>query len=849
MFSDLRYACRALAQSPGFTAIAVFTLALAIGVNSAVFSLVNGLALRPVVPLRPAEVVNIFTARQDANKDYRQFSHAEYLALREAKDVFADVAAVNFVLAGIGRDEGVRRSFAFFASENFLSLCGVSPALGRFFSADESRPNADLPVVVASYPLWQRYGGRPDFVGSTLRVNGHAYTVIGVTPDGFSGLNALVAPDLWLPLGVFAQFAAPFGRAVNITDLNSPKNYSLNVTARLAPGLTLESVKARLPVLAQRLTALQPPDAPGRRELQIQSPSRFSISTQPESDGPIVFMAATLIGMAGCVLLIASLNLANMLLARGTARAKEIALRLALGASRARVVRLLVAEGLLLALAGGALGLLFALWSNDLLFRSLATLFSSMNLSLVVNTRPDAVVLGVTFLFCLAATLMFSLGPALKASRVDLVHDLKQGGAESTATGRLNRFFAPRHILVMAQIALSLMLLFSAGLFLRGAIKAGGLDLGFKTAGRVVAEMDFSLGTAGEPAATRAMLAASDRVRALPGVQSAALGTMLPYGNVTNTARVVPASAAPSAKVTDKNAPEPGESGLLTSTTPGYFDTLGVRLLRGRDFSATEASDKASPRVAILDEGLAKKLFPKGDALGQRIRYTQPPADGSPAEMEIVGICTPHRQDVFNQNVPGRLFVPLAQNYSASVFLFARFATEDRAATVGAIATIRSALRALNPDLPVLRIAPFADLVEQNIGLWVVRVGAVLFGVFGGIALLLAVVGVYGVKAYTVARRTREIGIRIALGAEARDVFALVMKQGALQVALAVGAGVLLSLGAGRVLAQMLYEVSPADPLALGAASTLLAAAALLACFIPARRATKVSPLTALRTE
>ena len=846
---DLKHAIRLLAKSPGFTATAILTLALAIGVNSAVFALLNGLVLRPVVPLRPAEVVNLFTAKQSASRDYRQFSYAEYQSLREGRDTFADVAAVQFALAGIGRDEGMRRSFAFFTSENFFSMMGVTPAFGRFYSAEECRPNANLPVVVTSYAYWQRSGSRPDFVGSILRVNGRPYTVIGVTPEGFSGLNAIISPDLWVPLGVFAQFGSAFSDANGSPDLLSPKNYTLNVTARLAPGVTLESLKPRLPVLAQHLTALQPADVTGTRELQAEAPSRFSLSTQPSNDGSTAFLTIGLFSMSGCVLLIASLNLANMLLARGSARAKEIALRLALGATRWRIVRQLLTEGLLLACAGGALGLVVSLWANDLLLQSIAGLFSSMNFSLVIHMRPDALVLGVTFLFCLFATLMFSLGPALKASRADLVHDLKQSSGDTAVSGRWNRFFAPRHCLIMAQIALSLTLLFSAGLFLRGAVKAGGLDLGFEPAGDLITEMDYTLANTPAEDTKRSLFSAIDRVRAQPGVQAAAVGTMLPYGNLTNINRVMPAGEAPVVNKADPNAPTPGFNALYTSTTPGYFDALGVRLLRGRDFTDTEARDKAAPLVAIVDDKLAKQLFPKGDALGQRIRYTQPPSDGSPAEMEIVGICASHRHDVLNAQNMGRLFVPYAAAFNGNVYLHVRYATKDPVATAAAIAPLRAALRSSNPDLPVLQITPFANLVEKNIGLWIVRIGAVLFGVFGAIALALAVVGVYGVKSYAVARRTREIGIRMAVGAQPGDVFALIIKQGALQTALAVTIGLLFSLGIGQLLAKLLYQVSPTDPIALGGSAALLAGAALFACFMPARRATKVSPMTALRSE
>ena len=845
--NDFRFALRQLRKSPGFTSLAIITLALGIGVNSAIFALINGVVLRSTIPLRPDEVVNVFTVRQNASHDYRQFSHTEYRELREnGGDIFADVAALEFAVAGIGQDQNMRRSFAFLTSENFFSLMGVRPVSGRFYNAEECRPNANVPVVVASYPFWKRMGGRQDFVGSKLQINGQSYTVIGITPDGFSGVSALVAPDIWLPLGVYSQLGSAFSDSETLHDLAQPKNYALSVAARLRPGLKIDMAKSRLPVLGQRLTAIQPSDAEGAREVQIQKPSRFSMSTTPQDDGPVTLVGTLLMGMAGAVLIIASLNLANMLLARGATRAKEIAVRLALGASRWRIVRQLLCEGLLLAICGGMVGLVVSVWFNDLLLHSLARLLGSVNFSLVVNLRPDATVLAATFLFCVLATLLFSLGPALKTSKADLVHDLKQQVGEPTRTGRFNRFFAPRHISVMAQIALSLMLLFSAGLFFRGALKASGLNPGFQPGGDLVTEFDFSLVKKDPAEARRLMFAVAQRAHELPGVQAAALGTMLPYGSFTSTRRVM---SAREMMPTDSKAPDPGAGALYTATTPGYFDAIGVQLLRGRDFTQAEAEDKNMPRVAIIDDEMAKKLFPNTDAIGQHIRYTQPPKDGSPNDMEVIGIVNSHRHDVQNDTLNRRLFVPLAQGYNGNVYLHVRFATKDRRALIGLISTLRQTLRNIDPDLPILSIAPFSDLVEKSVGLWVVRLGAVLFGVFGGIALLLAVVGVYGVKAYAVACRTREIGIRMALGAHRRDVFALIMRQGVMQTVLAVAVGLLLSLVAGRVLAQILYEVSPSDPFALLVSSVMLAAAALLACFLPARRATHVDPIQALRTE
>src|ERR1700720_3479703 len=847
MIQDFKFALRRLLKAPGFTATAVLTLALAIGVNSAIFALINSVVLRPVVPLRPNEVVNVFTARQNASHDYRQFSYNEYCELRDnGSEAFVDIAALEFAVAGIGRDHEMRRSFAFLTSENFFSLMGVQPFRGRFYNAEECKPNANIAVIVASYGFWKRQGGRNDFVGSTLQINGQPYTVIGITPDGFSGASALIAPDIWVPLGVRSQLGSAFGDSETMHDLANPKNYVLNLTGRMRPGLTIESAKSRLPVLSQRFNAMQAVDSEFAREVQIQKPSRFSLSTSPEDDGPITLIGTLLMAMACAVLLIACLNLANMLLARGTARSKEIALRIALGASRWRIIRQLLCEGLLLAICGGVVGLVLSVWCNNLLLHSLTALLNNINFSFILDLKPNLPILGVTFLFCLLATVLFSLGPALKATRADLLNDLKQQVVEPARIGGFTRFFVPRDISVTTQIALSLLVRFAAGLFFRGALKAAGLNPGFVAAGDLVTEMDFSLLKKEPSDVRREVFNIVQRVRELPGVKAVGVGTMLPYGNFGNSRRI---TSTRSTLSNDPKAPDPGATGLFTATTPGYFDAIGVKILRGRDFTQAECEDKNGRRVAILDAEMAKKLFPGEEAIGQHVRYTIPPTDGSPNDLEVIGVVNTHRHDVQNDTPLTRLFVPLAQGYSGNVFLHVRLNTQERQAVAGMIPTLRSALRDIDPALPVIGMAPFTDLLEKSVSLWIVKLGALLFGAFGGIALLLAVVGVYGVKAYAVACRTREIGIRMALGARRQDVFSLIMRQGALQTALAVTVGILLSLAAGRVLAQILYDVSPSDPFALFAASSMLAVAALLACFLPARRATYVNPITALRTE
>src|SRR3989440_1479405 len=677
MIQDFKFALRQLLKSPGFTAVAVLTLALAIGVNSAIFALINGVVLRPMVPVRPNEVVNVFNCRQNANHDYRQFSYNEFRDMRENNgEVFADLAALEFAVAGIGRDHEMRRSFAFLTSENYFSMMGVHPFRGRFYNAEECRPNANIPVVVSSYGFWKRQGGRADFVGSTLQINGQPYTVIGISPEGFCGASALIAPDVWVPLGMRAQLGSAFGDSESMHDLANPKNYTLNLVGRLRSALTIESAKPRMPVLSQRFGAMQT-DTEFQREVQIQKPSRFSLSTSPEDDGPITLIGTLLMAMAGAVLLIACLNLANMLLARGTARSKEIALRLALGASRWRIVRQLLAEGLLLAICGGVVGLILSIWCNNILLHSLAALLNNVNFSFIVDLTPNFAVLAVTFVFCLIATALFSLGPVLKATKSELVNDLKQQVGEPARIGRFSRFFAPRHISVMAQIALSLMLLFAAGLFFRGALKAAGLNPGFVAAGDLVTEFDFTL-VKKEPAdARRLMFAFTQRARELPGVVASATGTMLPYADFTNSRRVI---RMKDAMPTDPKAPDPSANALFTAITPGYWEALGVKLLRGRDFTQAECEQKDARRVAIIDEEMAKKLFPNEEALGQHVRYTIPPKDGSPNDMEVVGVVGTHRHDVQNDTPLARLFVPFAQGYNGNVFVHVRLKTQDRRA-------------------------------------------------------------------------------------------------------------------------------------------------------------------------
>ncbi len=845
--NDLKFAFRQLLKSPGFTAAAVLTLGLAIGVNTAIFALVNGAILKPIVAQDPDSIVAVFTGRKGAEGGYRQFSHAEYQSLRETKEVFTDVCALGFTLAGVGKDiESQKRSFAFYVSDNYFALHGANLTLGRGFSAAESTPGANIPVAVISHAYWRVLGGADSLVGSTLRINGDAYTIIGVAPRGFSGTHALVAPDVWLPLGIYSQLSSQWTEGS--ADLANPRTYALNILGRLAPGVTLSNATTRLPVLDQRLNALALPESGGPRALIVQKPSRFNISTAPDDDDATSVMGVVFLSLAAIVLLIACLNLANMLLARGAARRKEIALRLALGAGRGRVIRQLLVEGFVLAILGGLVGLGLSYWANTLLLSSMRGVFEAMSFSfnLVVDFTPDRTALLATFAFCLIATLIFSLGPALNLTKVDLANDLKQQSGEFAASPS-HRLFSPRHILVMAQLALSLALVFSAALFFRGGAMAAAADPGFTTKGGVVAELDYSLSRLKGSDALPRLIRLRDRIAAMPGVAVVAVNTMVPYINNTNTKRILRASDPVDA------TPGPGEkqgaSGVYHVVTTGLFRSIGIPILEGRDFTPAESDTPGAPRTIIIDEKVAKKLYPNGGAIGQRVKYLAAAPDGTRPEMEIIGVVRNTRHDVFGNEAHAHLYVPLAQAPEASVYFQIRLANESPAAGSAFLPVLRREMVSAESDLPLQSISTFANVVDRNFGGWVIRAGAALFAAFGGAALLIAAIGVYGVHAYAVSRRTREIGIRMSLGARPADVFQLIMSQGAKQTAVALGIGIVFALGAGQLIASILFRVSPYDPLALGGAILVLGAAALLACFFPARRATRLNPMSALRME
>jgi predicted permease len=818
---DVRFALRTLAKTPGFTAVAILTLTLAVGINSAVFTFIDRVHLRPVIKERPEEVVSVFTASKGPERGFRPFSYEEYETLRKSQGLFSEVAAIMHTTSVVGQEGALRRSFVFYTTGNYFSLLGARPFRGRFFTPEETRPGAGQAVLIASYPLWQRLGGSEDVLGSTIRVNDIPYTVVGIAPRGFSGTTAVLAPEAWLPLGM-ANAGASAGTPFD------PRQTAFMILARLRPGLSLKAAQARTATLDRQLNGLSTgPD----RELVLTKPSRAGVSFAPMSDSIEAVLGPVALAMAASVLVIAGLNLASLLLARGLARRQELTIRLSLGAPRRRIVRQLLLEASLLGLLGGALGLSLSVWSSGFLVRNLIAQFYSTPFSIALDPAPDLRVLAATFGYAALAVFVFALVPALRSTRIDLAEDLR---SQSSAAGGRERFFSFRHCLVMAQIMLSVMLLSCTGLFLRSVFKVGQLDLGFVPENRFLGELDYGFGRTSPDQALARQRALLEKIGADPGVARAALSTQAPYGFSVFRRDVRAADAASGRTV----------SAINTAVTQGYFDAMGIALLRGRDFKETEAVRTGATAVAIVDENLARQLFGDRDPVGLRVTL---PGQEPESAREIVGVIRSPRHQPTDASRPLRIYLPLAQAPDPHVYLHVQL--RDAALVPSFGAALRKELRATDAVNRLLLAMPMSDFVGHNMVLWSLRFAAVLFAILGSLALVLSVVGAYGVKSYLVTRRTHEIGLRMAVGARPGQVIGLIMRQGALQTAVAVAFGAALALGTGRLFTGFLLHVDPADPLALGGASVLLGMTVLLACYLPARRASKVDPLVALRCE
>jgi predicted permease len=863
MIHDFRFACRQLIKAPGFAIAAILVLALGIGANTAVFSLVHTMLFAPPGYAQPHELVQVFSQDKKNPKSFRAFSYPTLTDIRAQNSVFSGVAAHNVGMVGLGEKGNTRRVFADVVSSDYFAVLGVTPLRGRVFLPEEETPGRDAHVAIVSYSYWARHNLDPSILGSQILINGRSCTVVGILPQTFTGTMMVFSPEVWMPLSAYDSIANNFATEKSKL-LASRDGEHLLLIGRFKPGMTPMTAEAALKTVAANLEKAFPVEQ--KDQTFTTAPvSRFSISDDPPDDSNMAAIAPLLMGMAAIVLLVACLNLANMLLARGTARRKEIALRLALGGSRWRIVRQLLTEGLLLALLGGVGGLMLGIWCSGLLARSLSSL---MPLDVVWNGGPSLPVLAVTFGFCLLGTVGFALGPAMKLSRSSVIEDLKEHAGEDVVRRRWR--FLPRNPLVVAQIAFSLALLTAAALFIRGANKAATFETGLHAEKDLLLEVDASLSGASQSQVQQTYRALSDRLATLPGVQHVSISATAPFGMLSLGKAIQRAGV----HVAPDGKPSNAAEGLAYKTRfhsvgADYFASVGLPILRGRAFSVNESTQGEGPAVAIIDEALARKLWPDGDALGQRIQYADdnaPRAKGdSPDSMgisqggkgniktgeaiEVIGIVPSTRGALFERQPRGSIYVPFARGFQSAAYFFLQCPglTKDNVAQMAD--AIRRSVREVDPTLPVLSLKTYPQHVDSNLQLWTVRAGATLFTVFGGLALTLAIVGVYGVKAYSVARRTREIGIRMALGARPSTVQWMILREGSFMLAGGIVIGLLLAIATGKILNGMLYQVGALDPVAFSTAPLLLAAATLLATWLPARRATRISPMMALRTE
>ena len=836
-FKDLRLGLRVFRHQPAFAFVAVLVLGLGIGANTTIFSLVNSLVLKPR-PGAGEQLVSVYSKNRAEPDTFRAFSYANFADLRAHTEIFASLTAHTPAMAGITEGGTTRRAMVDITTSDVFNTFDVPLAMGRTFTQEEERPGADIPVAILSYSAWTRAGSSPDVIGSTIKINQRDFTVIGVAPQGFGGTMAMVSHEAWVPTGVYPTVVNDFATDNLTGTLTDRRHHALIPYGRLREGVTMESAAPLLASASASMESAYPVENKDQ-DLVLGPLSRVSVTTSPTGDTQLSILAASLLSMSGIVLLVASLNLANMQLARAGARRKEFAIRLAIGGSKSRVVRQLITEGIVLALCGGVVALL-ASWA------AMRALLSGMNgllpLLLTIDPAPDWRIFAATLLFGLVGTLISGLGPALSSARTAVLPHLKEHAGElPVATrGRL----ATRHLLVMGQLALSLTLLTTAGAFVRGAYLAAAVDPGFSLDRGILVSLDTGLANYEQARTTDIYSQVLDRVRQVPGVTHAAFATQVPFGEISSSRRFQ--KAGPIIPASDPNHETQTVVATDMGVSPDYFASLGLSIVRGRDFTDSEWRTTGRTPVAIIDQSLATRLFGQDDPIGQRVQ-TSPNAEGVVETIEIVGVAPPIRHDMFDKEPGPHLYRPYAQTYRSGIYLHAQtVAGTDESALLPAL---RRVLQGVDSQLPVLTLETAPMYRERNPVLWLVRTGATLFGVFGAVALFMAALGIYGVKAYLVSRRTREIGIRMALGATARDVTALVMRDGLWLAASGLLIGLALSALAVRGIGGFLFGGASFDAPIVTAAFMTLAAAALAASYIPARRATRIAPTTALRAE
>jgi len=823
---------RSFRQNPGFTAIAVLSLALGIGANTAVFSLMDRVMLRSL-PVRDPEQLVLFTAngprRGSVNTNYDDtftFSYPMYLDFRDLAPDLSGAIAWFPIAASLALGGETERVNANLVSGNFFEVLGAGTSLGRPIDPDDTRTMGANPVAVLSHGFWQqRFGGDPGILNRQVLVDGQPLTVVGVTAPGFNGVAMGEAPALFIPITMKPQLLPGRG------DMSSRRNMWLNVMGRLKPGVSRASAEAALnvfwkPILQEELEQMTSGSAEFRRNFLNRH-----ISLQDASNGisflrmifghPLVLLMA----LVGLVLLIACANVANLLIARAAGRQKEIAIRLAVGATRGHIVRQILGEALILASAGGALGVLFAIWVG----RGLLPLLPFVSFTATISADPDWRILAFTAAVSLACGVTFGLAPALQTSRPDLASTMKeQAGAVISGGSQV----IVRKGLVVAQVALSLLLLTGAGLFLRSLENLQRVDLGFRADHLMSFSIQPSLNGYTPVRAIALFDALQQRLGSLPGVRAvAATQTPILNGDNWDMSITVPGYQPKEGE----NAPN------VTTVNPGYFGALGIPLLAGREFRASD--DMAAPRVAVVNETFAQVYFGTANPLGRQFTFN---SDTTKRPIEIVGVAKDSKYADVREQKQRFIFCPYGQQYDASIGALTYYlrTSQDPQSIASAL---RQAVREADASLPVYNLKTMQRQIDDD--MFADRVVTLLSGVFGVLATALAAIGLYGVLSYTVTRRTREIGIRIALGARRGDVLGLVLREVAILAVIGIGIAIPLSFPLANLAKSMLYGVAPHDVWALAGGTAVLFLVALAAGYMPAARAARVDPLVALRTD
>ncbi len=815
VWQDLCYGARMLMKNYGFTIAAALCLALGIGVNTSLFSVVHALLLRSFPVPQADQLVVLTQDERNLPIPYRNF-----VRIRKNNEVLSDLAAFEYVRFSFGNRDQSEFISGELVSGNYFDVLKLKPTLGRTFLPEEDRIPDAHPVVVLSYRFWQsRLSGAPDVIGRTIILNRHPFTVIGVAPQGFKGMVTPFLTSVWIPLMMSARVKHEIKRADDLRDFEPDSADELrsfgpvSPIGRLKPGVSLSQAQAAIETFNPRS------DGPNEdNRFRLIRPEGIYIGNTGDMRRQVT-KATTLMGViAGIVLLITCCNLANLLLARASVRRKEIAVRMALGASRLRLIRLLMTESALLALAGGGIGLLVAS-----LFNHLCIAFIPRMATFDPDLRLDAPVLGFTLLLSMVTSVLFGLTPALQVSKLNFVPALKDEfgiGALHTRTINL------RNALVIGQVAISLPLLICAGLFIRSLQKEQAIDLGFKTENRLVLWLSLKVVGYDQKNGLKFLQQLLDRVRAVPGVLSASVARDIPSSG-SGSDCYSQDSARPSVDIPvfDCRHNEVGSQ---------FFHTMGISVVRGREFTAQDG--ERGNKVVVINESLARRYWPGEDPLGKQLRI----GESSNPLSEIVGIVK-DSVDLGSkrEEPPPMLYTPFQDTESMSLIIHTSIDPN------GMIQPLRREISLLDENLP-MKIATMNELISSP---WWQRLGVTLLSMLGGLGLLLTAVGIYGVTAYIVAQRTHEFGVRMALGARGRDVMKLVIRQGMWLVLIGVVIGMAASLAVSRVLKSFLFGLSAADPMTFGIIPLLLAAVALLACYVPARRATKVDPMIALRSE